>query len=85
MTTSRKKIWYGSPPQCDIAVHGVIPGMPSTSHDLDGQFVDGKTKMGPWAMMCLPCHRRYGVGLGTGRGQRYSLETESGEWVKVEG
>ena len=31
---------------------------------------DGKTKMGPWAFMCKECHKKYGVGIGTGKGQR---------------
>ena len=39
------------------------------------EFVDGKTRMGPWANMCLPCYRKVGVGLG----QRYAVLTpESG-------
>jgi hypothetical protein len=32
--------------------------------------VDGKTTFGPWANMCDECFSVYGVGLGTGRGQR---------------
>jgi len=31
---------------------------------------DGKTIYGPWAYMCQPCFNAYGVGLGTGKGQR---------------
>lgn len=31
--------------------------------------VDGKTVMGPWAYMCAAHYKRYGVGLGTGKGQ----------------
>ena len=34
-------------------------------------FVDGKTRMGPWGIMCLECHKKYGVGLGLGKGQQY--------------
>jgi hypothetical protein len=34
---------------------------------------DGKTIHGPWAYMCQPCHDAYGIGLGTGRGQRLIL------------
>jgi len=34
---------------------------------------DGKTKMGPWANMCDKCFRVYGVGLGTGCGQKLVL------------
>jgi len=40
------------------------------------EFVDGKTRMGPWANMCMPCYRKVGVGLGVGRGQRYARVTE---------
>jgi len=32
-------------------------------------LVDGKTKLGPWAFMCLPHHERVGIGLGLGKGQ----------------
>lgn len=32
---------------------------------------DGKTKMGPWANMCEDCFKKYGVGLGTGKGQKF--------------
>jgi len=31
---------------------------------------DGKTKMGPWAYMCRLHWRQFGIGLGTGKGQR---------------
>lgn len=31
---------------------------------------DGKTKSGPWAYMCKRHFGAYGVGLGTGKGQR---------------
>ncbi len=48
------------------------------------EFIDGKTVMGPWAIMCPACHRLHGVGLGTGRGQRYRLQTDL-RWKKVEG
>lgn len=47
----------------------------------DGTYVDGATTIGPWANMCEGCYRLYGVGLGTGRGQRYDAKTG----VKVEG
>jgi hypothetical protein len=38
--------------------------------------VDGKTKRGPWAAMCESCFTTHGVGLGTGRGQRYVVGTK---------
>lgn len=31
---------------------------------------DGKTTLGPWAFMCDPCFKQYGIGLGVGRGQQ---------------
>lgn len=31
---------------------------------------DGKTTLGPWANMCQEAFDEYGVGLGTGKGQR---------------
>lgn len=36
---------------------------------VDAAF-DGKTKQGPWANMCTTHYGLYGIGLGTGRGQR---------------
>lgn len=44
-------------------------------------FVDGRLRIGPWAVMCRSCHRDLGVGLGIGRGQLYN--TETGERVDV--
>lgn len=35
---------------------------------------DGKTKRGPWASMCESCFVTHGIGLGTGKGQRYILK-----------
>lgn len=34
-------------------------------------YVDGLTKANMWAEMCDTCHKKYGTGLGIGRGQRY--------------
>lgn len=44
-------------------------------------FVDGRTIMGPWGLLCVECHGHRGVGLGTGKGQKYDSKTK----VKVEG
>ena len=35
---------------------------------------DGKTKMGPWANLCELHFKSYGIGLGTGKGQKLELE-----------
>ena len=59
-----RRKWIGSHPTCDIC--GV---------DCDGkEFVDGKTQLGPWGLMCRSCHRQHGVGLGFGRGQLYDKD-----------
>jgi hypothetical protein len=47
-------------------------------------IIDGKTKMGPWGLMTPKSFARYGVGLGLGRGQKYSKQPD-GKWLKVEG
>jgi len=47
-------------------------------------FVDGKTKDGPWAYMCLNCHKDSGIGFGTGHGQKYEKQAD-GSFKKVEG
>ena len=41
------------------------------------EFVDGATRIGPWANMCMPCFKRVGKGLGVGRGQRYARVAEA--------
>ena len=56
-------------PSCDI--HKYRLGV----EDVPAEF-DGKTKDGPWANMCAVCFVKYGVGLGTGRGQRLVVKEE---------
>ncbi len=38
-----------------------------------GVYIDGKTLYGPWAKMCVHCHKAHGGKLGTGIGQKYEL------------
>lgn len=38
--------------------------------------VDGATTLGPWAYMCQDCFKRFGIGLGTGKGQQLILAKE---------
>lgn len=49
-----------------------------------GIIIDGRTRRGPWAWMCDQCHEQYGVGLGTGKGQKFEL-LPSGHLKKIEG
>lgn len=74
MSKPKRGLWIGSEPvRCDTC-----------DQPFEGIFVDGKTKMGPWAKLCPRCHERMGVGLGVGLGQRYRLNGD-GEWIKTDG
>jgi len=63
-----------NPTSCDIC--GV---------DIILSFVDGKTKMGPWAIMDGKCHASHGVGLGTGKGQKYAWDSATKRFQKIAG
>lgn len=58
-------------PDCDLCQLIVGPRSPAA--------YDGKTTLGhgPWAYMCEEHFRDFGVGLGTGRGQRLLLAETS--------
>lgn len=75
-----EKKWRGTwPAECDICMYfndGVKTDLRNVPY-----FVDGATRQGPWALMCPECHAMHGVGLGTGRGQKYDSKT----LVKLEG
>lgn len=54
------------------------------------EYIDGVVKGARcWANMCVTCHTKEGVGLGTGRGQRFKLVsdlvTKMEVFQKVEG
>lgn len=65
--------WIGSEPKCDFCGNKKLT-----------EFVDGKTDLGPWGLMCPDCNMEHGCGLGLGVGQRYKLEAD-GHFYKVEG
>ena len=48
------------------------------------EFIDCKTNMGPWGIMSPESFKTYGVGLGTGRGQKYKKQPD-GKWKKIQG
>lgn len=60
------KKWTGGK-TCDFCKESVETTKP--------YFVDGKTTRGPWALMCHPCFRRNGIGLGCGKGRAYHPAT----------
>lgn len=79
---AQPKYWMGTQPlRCDFTDR-----LPSHAPMYDG-FVDGQTTYGPWANMCLKCHASFGVGLGTGKGQKYMPVQINGitRWQKVAG
>lgn len=65
-TSEDKKEWLGLISTCNMC--GSI---------IANTFIDGKTKKGYWAIMCPECFKKYGIGLGTGKGQRYKKH-----WIK---
>lgn len=70
----RRVYWQGTQvADCDLC-----------NQPITKRMIDGKTTSGPWGLMCVPCHKTHGTGLGTGRGQAYEHQTD-GRWLKVEG
>ena len=70
---SKKVYWLSAVNNCDLC------GTPHFN-----VLVDGKTKMGPWALMCLKCHAANGGKLGLGLGQKYQIQP-GGRWLKIAG
>jgi hypothetical protein len=57
------KRWMGPRDACDLC-----------GKDISKEpFVDGNTRRG-WGLLCLACHKTHGVGLGTGKGQKYDAD-----------
>ena len=65
--------WLSPVPECD-----------DWDSPIADVFIDGRTKMGPYAIMTPASHKAYGVGLGLGKGQKYKKQP-SGKWEKIEG
>jgi hypothetical protein len=70
-----ERYWVGEAPETDDFGGPIVK-----------EFVDGRTRLGSWAVMNPANFARYGssAGLGTGRGQRYKRQ-DDGRWLKVEG
>lgn len=69
--TEKVKKWHGN----------TVCGFCTRNATQYNYFIDGKTIFGSWALMCLECFEKYGVGLGRGLGQKYDAKTLE----KVEG
>jgi hypothetical protein len=68
-----KDRYWLSPAKCDVCNNTTMP-----------QMVDGKTHQGPWALMCGPCYKVLGVGIGQGNGQLYDRQSD-GKYLKTAG
>jgi hypothetical protein len=69
------KRWTGDPPdRCDLC-----------KNQISCQFVDGKTKTGPWGVMCTVCFVTRGLGLGLGVGQHFILVDDGGRTGRFQG
>ena len=63
--TLTKRYWHDDKPtECQVC-HG----------KLIDTFWDALTIVGGWGILCDVCHRKYGYGFGTGKGQQYNLAT----------
>lgn len=71
-----KNKWHGTPPtRCDRCLK-----------PLKSVFYDARTNWGHWAVLCDRCFKDVGVGLGIGKGQKYTTKVIKGggtEWTKV--
>jgi hypothetical protein len=70
-----RKLWSGDKPKhCDLC---------KTPFKKGDAFVDGKVAhglaAGAWGIMCVPDHAKYGMGLGTGKGQKFDWSSGRGE------
>lgn len=81
----RQVWWLGAAEKCDIC-EKPFPEKVGT------KIVDGRTRGGPWALMDMACHKKHGVGSGTGHGQVYERQAATPEaiknghiWLKIEG
>lgn len=66
-------MWLSPPPAC-CEICGLV---------IKDEFVDGKTTYGPWACMCMMCHRDQRFGFGLGKGQHFKFDGK--HWLKVKG
>ena len=69
---SKEVYWVGEVGNCDFC-----------EEPIEAFFVDGRTKQGPWANMCLRCHTQNGIGLGLGKGQLFE-KVEGNRWLKIQ-
>ena len=65
--------------QCDFCKPVIISASTTPK-----TIYDGKTQYGSWAWMCQMHFEKYGVGLGTDKGQKFSQDAQ-GNLIKLRG
>jgi len=64
---------------------GNVPATDDFGQPIGTEFIDGRSRQGPWGLFTPASWAIHGVGrLGTGYGQRY-VQQDDGEFMKVEG
>lgn len=74
----RRFYFVPTPVKCDMC------GDPLRA-DVGTAMYDARTRGGPWGCLCRSCFDSYGVGLGTGLGQRYEREADGRFWYREGG
>jgi hypothetical protein len=74
MVINRKVFWLSPVGECD-----------DFKDVIEDVIYDGRTTMGPWALMTPKSFRQHGLGrTGLGLAQKYEKQPD-GRWLKVEG
>ena len=69
----------------EVYWRGTIRTADDFNDPITTEFIDGKTRHGPWAIMTPQSWKRMGVNqLGVGFGQKYKKQPD-GRWLKVQG
>ncbi len=70
------KIYIPTPMQCDICGY-------EFSRAVGTLMYDARTKQGSWGILCAPCFKLDGIGLGVGKGQLYKRLKKGGSFHRV--
>jgi hypothetical protein len=61
---------------------GMAPAKSDFGSPIDDEFIDGRSRQGPWGIMTPKEWQLHGVGLGQGFGQCYKRQPD-GRWLKT--
>ena len=75
--TKRAQYISDPPETCDLCHAPIANVFIDAALRLQGRLI--------WGNVCQSCHQQHGIGLGTGKGQEWWLDPESGKFYKIEG